>query len=64
MIEHLMYQLNLTRQEGRCLVENFFDDTFSQHSSNSKITKPKKDAKNKEDEASDKKKLKILKEAL
>ena len=46
------------------MVENFFDDTFSQHSSNSKITKPKKDAKNKEDEASDKKKLKILKEAL
>ncbi|WP_182407227.1 integration host factor subunit alpha [Psychrobacter sp. GP33] len=26
MIEHLMYQLNLTRQEGRCLVENFFDE--------------------------------------
>ncbi len=26
MIEHLMNQLNLTRQEGRCLVENFFDE--------------------------------------
>ena len=26
MIEHLMYQLNLTRQEGRCLVENFFNE--------------------------------------
>ena len=25
MIEHLMNELNLTRQEGRCLVENFFD---------------------------------------
>lgn len=24
MIEHLMHNLNLTRQEGRCLVENFF----------------------------------------
>ncbi|GAF53364.1 integration host factor alpha subunit [Psychrobacter sp. JCM 18900] len=24
MIEHLMSHLNLTRQEGRCLVENFF----------------------------------------
>ena len=26
MIEHLMSHLNLTRQEGRCLVENFFDE--------------------------------------
>lgn len=26
MIEHLMQQLNLTRQEGRCLVENFFEE--------------------------------------
>ena len=26
MIEHLMHNLNLTRQEGRCLVENFFDE--------------------------------------
>lgn len=26
MIEHLMHQLNLTRQEGRCLVESFFDE--------------------------------------
>lgn len=26
MIEHLMQNLNLTRQEGRCLVENFFDE--------------------------------------
>lgn len=26
MIEHLMQRLNLTRQEGRCLVENFFDE--------------------------------------
>lgn len=26
MIEHLMDQLSLTRQEGRCLVENFFDE--------------------------------------
>ena len=26
MIEHLMDNLNLTRQEGRCLVENFFDE--------------------------------------
>lgn len=26
MIEHLMTHLDLTRQEGRCLVENFFDE--------------------------------------
>ena len=26
MIEHLMSHLDLTRQEGRCLVENFFDE--------------------------------------
>ena len=26
MIEHLMSHMNLTRQEGRCLVENFFDE--------------------------------------
>ncbi|WP_350562332.1 integration host factor subunit alpha [Psychrobacter sp. CAL346-MNA-CIBAN-0220] len=26
MIEHLMNHLNLTRQEGRCVVENFFDE--------------------------------------
>ncbi len=26
MIEHLMQRLNLTRQEGRCLVENFFEE--------------------------------------
>lgn len=26
MIEHLMHELNLTRQEGRCLVESFFDE--------------------------------------
>ena len=26
MIEHLMHELNLTRQEGRCLVENFLDE--------------------------------------
>ena len=26
MIEHLMRQLNLTRQQGRCLVERFFDE--------------------------------------
>ena len=26
MIEHLMSHLNLTRQEGRCLVEGFFDE--------------------------------------
>ena len=26
MIEHLMTRLDLTRQEGRCLVENFFDE--------------------------------------
>lgn len=26
MIEHLMQQMHLTRQEGRCLVENFFDE--------------------------------------
>ncbi len=26
MIEHLMQQLSLTRQDSRCLVENFFDE--------------------------------------
>lgn len=26
MIEHLMNRLNITRQEGRCLVENFFEE--------------------------------------
>lgn len=26
MIEHLMQNLNLTRQQSRCLVENFFDE--------------------------------------
>lgn len=26
MIEHLMTRLDLTRQEGRCLVENFFEE--------------------------------------
>lgn len=26
MIEHLMDHLGLSRQEGRCLVENFFDE--------------------------------------
>ncbi|CAM4087141.1 integration host factor subunit alpha [Psychrobacter arenosus] len=26
LIEHLMQQMQLTRQEGRCLVENFFDE--------------------------------------
>ncbi len=26
MIEHLMSRLNLTRQDSRCLVENFFDE--------------------------------------
>lgn len=26
MIEHLMTRLSLTRQESRCLVENFFDE--------------------------------------
>lgn len=26
MIEHLMQNLNLTRQEGRCVVENFFEE--------------------------------------
>ena len=26
MIEHLMHQLNLTRQDSRFLVENFFDE--------------------------------------
>lgn len=26
MIEHLMDRLDLTRQEGRCLVESFFDE--------------------------------------
>ena len=26
MIEHLMQNLHLTRQQSRCLVENFFDE--------------------------------------
>lgn len=26
MIEHLMQNLSLTRQQSRCLVENFFDE--------------------------------------
>ena len=26
LIEHLMQQMQLTRQEGRCLVENFFEE--------------------------------------
>lgn len=26
LIEHLMQQMQLTRQEGRCVVENFFDE--------------------------------------
>ena len=26
MIEHLMSRLDLTRQDSRCLVENFFDE--------------------------------------
>ena len=29
MIEHLMQKMHLTRQEGRCLVENFFDELSS-----------------------------------
>ena len=29
MIEHLMQQMHLTRQEGRCIVENFFDELSS-----------------------------------
>jgi len=41
------------------MVDNFFDDSFSQHSKQSKSKTNKK-----EDEASDKKKIKVLKEAL
>ncbi|WP_131669337.1 integration host factor subunit alpha [Psychrobacter pygoscelis] len=29
MIEHLMQQMHLTRQEGRCIVESFFDELSS-----------------------------------
>lgn len=43
---------------------NFFDDSFSQQSSTKKEKKPKKDLKKEAEEASDKKKLKVVKQAL
>jgi hypothetical protein len=46
------------------MVENFFDDSFSQKSGPSTNSKNKKELKEKEEAASDKKKIKILKSAL
>ena len=46
------------------MAENFFDDSFSQKSGPSTKSKSRKEIKEKEEAASDKKKIKILKAAL
>jgi hypothetical protein len=45
------------------MADNFFDETFSQ-SASMKKDKPKKDVKREAEEASDKRKLKVMKQAL
>lgn len=45
------------------MADNFFDDAFSQ-SASVKKDKPKKEAKKEAEEASDKRKLKVMKQAL